>query len=203
MSLRHIPLDKLAEEHLTRLIEGGLIETRDIEYKAITYGTNDDAKREFLANISSFANAAGGDLVIGIRADAGIATEIVPLSMNVDDERTRLESIARDGLEPRILGLGVQPVIVSQGHVIVIRIPKSYNPPHRVVYKNSNRFHVRGSGGRYEPRVDELRDIFTRLPYLADRVRDWRRDRLTWIRRNEPPTTLTAEANTTLADFLG
>ena len=47
-----------------------------MEYKRETYGTNDDQRREFLADVSSFANAAGGDLVIGmtiVLADGTIA----------------------------------------------------------------------------------------------------------------------------------
>ena len=40
-----------------------------IDYEACTYGVNGEQRREFLADISSFANTAGGDLLIGMTCD--------------------------------------------------------------------------------------------------------------------------------------
>jgi len=68
MALTHIPLDRITDGHLSALIKAGAAESLHIEYKRETYGGNDDARREFLADISSFANSVGGDLVIGIAA---------------------------------------------------------------------------------------------------------------------------------------
>lgn len=38
----------------------------------------------------------------------------------------------------------------------IIRAPRSYSAPHRVVRQQSNRFWTRSSAGKYEPDVDEL-----------------------------------------------
>ncbi len=78
MALRHIPLDQLKERDLLNLIAGGVVEQRDIEYKAATYGGNDDARKEFLADISSFANSQGGDIVVGMKAENGVAADHAP-----------------------------------------------------------------------------------------------------------------------------
>jgi predicted HTH transcriptional regulator len=74
MALTNIPLADIAEGHLQRLIAAQAAESLHVEYKRETYGTNDDQRREFLADVSSFANAAGGDLVIGMTAANGIPT---------------------------------------------------------------------------------------------------------------------------------
>jgi hypothetical protein len=63
MALTNIPLGEITEDHFQRLIAAQAAESLQVEYKRETYGTNDDQRREFLADVSSFANSAGGDLV--------------------------------------------------------------------------------------------------------------------------------------------
>ena len=49
---------------------------------------------------------------------------------NADDERRRLEDIARTGLEPRIRNLQTRAVALAEGGaVIIVRVPRSYAPP--------------------------------------------------------------------------
>ena len=165
MALTHVPLDKITEAHLAGLIAAKAAESLHIDYKRETYGGNDEARREFLADISSFANSLGGDLVIGMTEAGGVPTDFSPFTGNAGAEVLRLEQMARDGLAPRIANLRPVAVPLSQdGHVIVLRIPKSYNPPHRVIFKNSGRFWARSSAGRFEPNVEELRQNLRRVP---------------------------------------
>lgn len=57
MSLQHIPLDAIAPADLSNLIETKGRENAVIDYKqAFAVGT-DDQKREFLFDVTSFANA--------------------------------------------------------------------------------------------------------------------------------------------------
>jgi hypothetical protein len=58
MALMHIPLEQVEEKHLQWLIETGTAESLWIEYKQQTYGNTDEARAEFLADISSFANSS-------------------------------------------------------------------------------------------------------------------------------------------------
>jgi hypothetical protein len=193
MALLHIPLNQITEDHLNRLIENRAIETRDIEYKSETYDGSDDAIAEWLADISSFANTTGGDLVIGMESDAGVAKNIRPLTINTDKEKQRLESLAQDCIQPRLANLQIHVVpIKTSGHVLVVRIPRSYNPPHRLVRarKGNNRFYARNSAGKYEPSVDQLRLLFNLAPQLADRIRDFRSDRVAKITVDDTPSEL-------------
>jgi len=70
MTLRHIPLDAIDQSHLQRLIDEAVSEARDIDYKKETYKNADKDHAEYLADISSFANTAGGDIVIGMTEQA-------------------------------------------------------------------------------------------------------------------------------------
>lgn len=133
MALNHVVLDTMNEGHLFGHITAKAAESLHIEYKRDTYGGDDNARREFLADISSFANSLGGDLVIGMAASKGVPTKLCPFVGDADAEVLRLEQMARDGLSPRIANLRIVVVPLSQGGcVIVLRIPRGYNPPHHV-----------------------------------------------------------------------
>ena|SRR5579872_7127111 len=89
-----MPLDtkrvaNLAESDIQDLIANGIEEGREIDYKeALKVGTDGD-KKEFLADVSSFANASGGHLVFGVAEIKGRPTEIKPLAIaNWEAERT-------------------------------------------------------------------------------------------------------------------
>jgi predicted HTH transcriptional regulator len=75
MTLAGKQLDSLNVDDLQALIDAGVSEGREIEFK-VAVGSADKDKREFLADVSSFANASGGDLLIGVAAKGGIATEL-------------------------------------------------------------------------------------------------------------------------------
>jgi Schlafen, AlbA_2 len=191
MALLHIPLATIDEVALQNLIRARVTESRSIDYKRETYGNARDDYAEFLADISSFANTAGGDVVIGVAATDGIPTAIVPFEGSVDSEILRLDEVARGGLQPRLPSITFHPVPVQAGgHVIIVRVPRSYNPPHRVVRQGSSRFWARSSAGKYEPNVDELRALFTLAPQLTDRMRNFRFERIAKIAVDQGPVQL-------------
>ncbi len=182
MALLHIPLIQIEEKHLAALIAAGAAESRSIDYKRTTYGNAHADYSEFLADVSSFANTGGGDVVIGMDASNGIPTAITPLTMPMDAEILRLEQAARGGLQPRIANFSLHVVPIQRGgNVLILRIPRSYSTPHRIVRQNSNRFWARSAAGKYEPDVNELRNLFNAGPQLADRIRNFRVDRIARI----------------------
>jgi hypothetical protein len=192
MSLLHVPLGQITAAHLQGLIDASAPEALTIEYKRESYGANDDARVEFLSDISSFANTRGGNLILGIEADKdSIPISLTPLAVDIDRERLRLEQMARTGLEPRIPNIDIKPVqLAVGGYVLVVRIPRSYRLPHRIIFKGRNRFWARSSAGRYEPNVDELRTLFTLAPQLAERMREFRVERITRIVAGDAPVRL-------------
>lgn len=101
MALLHIPFDQIDETHLRALIIARAPESRTIDYKRTSYGNANADYSEFLADISSFANTSGGDLVLGMDATNGVPTAFTPLTVPMDPEILRLEQIARGGLQRR------------------------------------------------------------------------------------------------------
>ena len=70
----------IRENDIRRLIESGLEEHLQLEYKSALYEDNDRGKREFLLDICMFANSSGGILLIGVperRDDQGQPTGVL------------------------------------------------------------------------------------------------------------------------------
>jgi len=162
------PIDTIDEAALRRLIENQVGERRDLEFKRDLPGGGDEAKKEFLADVTALANAQGGDLIFGIEEADGIAAGLPGLEVgNVDDEFQRLENIIRAGVAPRLIGVRLHWVALASGAgALVMRVPASLASPHRVIFKNSGRFYSRNSREKYEMDVHELRHAFTQAEQL-------------------------------------
>lgn len=162
------------------LVTNQVREGKNLEYKRVLAATTGDEKKEFLADISSFANTSGGDLLFGVTATDGIATSITPIEIsNIDSETLRLESIIRTGLDPRIAAIvHAIPADIANNYVLIIRIEESWNKPHRIVFSGSGKFFARSSAGKYELDVEELRQAFTLSDGIEKKINDFRADRL-------------------------
>src|SRR4051812_41318824 len=95
------PLSQVSERDIQALV-GQVSEGRTLDFKRDLPGGSDADKKEFLADVSSFANTNGGDLILGVDEKAGVASKIVGVSASdVDAETLRLEQIILSGLDPR------------------------------------------------------------------------------------------------------
>jgi len=192
-------IDAVTKADIEELVNNQVRELRHIEYKQTLPGGKDDDKKEFLADVSSFANAGGGDLIYGIEESAGNPTAAVGVSCNLDQEILRLESMIRTGIEPRIIGFKTQPIEgFPQGPVLIIRIPRSWSGPHLVSFKNSSRFFTRSTNGKYQMDVTEIRSAFLLSDTLPQKIRQFRDDRLGKIIAGETPVPLLDKAKLVL-----
>ncbi len=191
------------KEDIENLINNQVVESKQLEYKRELPNHTDGPKKEFLADVSSFANAGGGDIVFGLEAEkadgasVGYPTSVVPIaSENIDDTKLWMEEVIRSGLEPR---LSVQIREISgfgdngDGCVILMRIPKSFASPHVVKLKGSFKFFSRHSAGKFQLDVDELRSHFLATDSQAERIRRFRQDRLGKILAGETPVKLSSK----------
>jgi hypothetical protein len=200
MALDNKPLEAIEEADLRELVENQVAESKVIDYKTALPGNSDSAKTEFLADTSSFANAGGGHLVFGIEAPDGAPTELTGLGDVVPDaEVLRLENILRDGIQPRIPGVSIRAIALPGLKVaIVVRIPRSWALPHRVTFKGHGHFYSRNSAGKYRLDVSELRSVFALSETTAERIRNFRAERLSMIVSGETPVPLPVGAKIVL-----
>lgn len=191
MMLSHKPLGQITERDLLQLIEDKAAESKTIEYKRDLVVSTDSEKNEFLYDASSFANTQGGHIVFGMAEASGLPTKIDGLAgIDPDKEIQRLEQILRDGVRPS-LAVETKPVRLASGNVaLVMRIAKSWNPPHQVTFQKAFRFYARDTNGKYQVDVDELRSIFSLSGTVADRIRNFRADRTSRILTGDAPVKL-------------
>lgn len=189
MSLADTNLDAITEAAVRALVEQGYAESKVIEYKRDLPGPSEGEKKEFLADISSMANTAGGHVVFGVRAEDGIPKEITPLTVaSPEPEELRLQNILQDGLQPRVPGVQLRFIpLATGGFVLLIRVPRSWVAPHQVTYQKVFRFFGRHSKGKYPLDVVELRSLFLKAGGEVDRVQRFRTDRLNRILSQETP----------------
>src|SRR3972149_11182156 len=129
-------IDKIELNDFNQLQSTAVSEGKTIEYKQQLPKNSDADRKEFLADISSFANASGGDLIFGISEENGSPKSIDGVEIeNVDEEIRKYENIIRDGIEPRIVFATRSVNVSGQKFAFVFRIAKSWTGPHRVIYK--------------------------------------------------------------------
>ena len=187
-------IEEIKESDLQSLIDNKVLEGKTIEYKRELPNNSDSSKKEFLADVTSFAYSSGGDLIFGIEQDNQTGDPKKPYGIeieNADKEKLRLDDIIRTGIEPRILSVSIQAIpLKNSKFAFIIRIPKSWNGPHRVILGGHAKFYARNSSGKYEMDVDELRVAFNLSETLTDRIRNFRLDRIAKIQVNETPVPL-------------
>ncbi len=188
-------LSEISVEDLQRLVENKVLEKKTLEYKQELPGSSDAQKKKFLAEVSSFANAAGGHIIFGIAEKEEQDETTLDLcglgSVNTDSEILRLENSIRDGIRPRILGIATEPIrLEGEDVAIIIEVPRSWSSPHRVTFSGHDKFYTRDSAGKHSMDVDELRAAFLLSDTIAERLRNFRVERLSRIIGGETPVAL-------------
>jgi Putative DNA-binding domain len=169
-------LDEITEADLQSLIEDGVVENRQLEYKRELPGTGDADKREFVRDVVSFVNSAGGHITYGIAESNGMPTALAPISAEkIDAAKLRLESMIRNSIEPAIQGLKIGSVKLSSGRALLIEIPRGLFGLH--IIKNRGAFITRTSPGKAELDVNEIRAVFAGAEAASTRMREFRADR--------------------------
>lgn len=191
-------LEEITEDDLNSLIENEVLESKTIEYKRELNINARDKKKEFLADVSSFANASGGDLIIGIEEENGIPQELIGIDEELLDElKGNIEGLLRDGTEPRV-NVDIKDIeLTNSNRVLIIRIPKSWRSPHRVLLRH-NHFYTRNSSGKYQLDVEELRNTFNLANTFQNEIKAFREDRISDIYSNNAQIELEEVAKTVI-----
>jgi len=183
------PLKEIRQADLESLIRIAR-ESKTLEFKAELPHKAESDLVPFIAGVSSLANTAGGDFVVGVVARDGVAAAVPGMAIpNLDREKLRLEQALANGLEPRLPRIDIEAVDCGCGqYVLVVRVPRSWVGPHRV--KANNCFYGRNSAGRYPLDVGEIRSAFLLSESVADRIRSFRAERLAQIVGDSTPVPL-------------
>jgi hypothetical protein len=150
------------EEKLKSFLGKKIHEGLYLDYKEdLSSGPNKDPYREVLKDVTAFANAHGGDIIIGAKEPA----ENVLLEdqlIGIEDGKAiagNLERLVSASIEPRIPGLKIIPILLSNGrYAIVAHIPPSLGRPHMVNHKGHRSFYIRHWESSNPMSTHELRE---------------------------------------------
>lgn len=187
------PLTEINVADLQSLVDDKEAEKQTIDYKKAAKLDVPESKDEFRRDISSFANASGGDYIIGIREEQGFPVEVCGMPLdNPDAFKLRLEELLQSHIRPRIPGVQIQPIQLPNGaYVTFVRVPRSFAGPHQVtINKDDFQYWSHNAAGKYRLDVDQLRTAFLLSETLEERIRNFRRDRLGSIIAGEMPVSM-------------
>ncbi|MFC1543323.1 helix-turn-helix domain-containing protein [Candidatus Neomarinimicrobiota bacterium] len=193
------PFDQIKKKDIDTLIQEKEPESKTLEYKEELPGKGNEAKKEFLADVASFANSSGGDIIFGIKEDRdenGKSTGVpkdapgVANCANVEPEILRLTQVIRSGIAPQVSGFQLEKKGDSpEGPIILLRIPKSWAAPHMITVGDS-RFYIRYDRSKHPMDVEEIRSAFNLSESLGDKITQFRYNRLGKILTKETPLQL-------------
>ena len=196
-----IRFENITATDVLRLIEMKTGERKTLEYKERLAVGGREERTEFLSDISSFANASGGDILFGVSEErdaagksTGIPGQIKPLQIDSEAvECARIEDMIKDGIQPRIPLVQIKVIQIPETGpiIIIVRIGKSWISPHMVTFSNFSRFFSRNSStGKVQLDVQQIGSAFALQRELGERLRDWKANRIAKATAEEGPIPL-------------
>lgn len=191
--LEQLSIETIGEADLARLVDGRVSEGRMLEFKRDLPGNAFADGKEFLADVTAFANAQGGHLLFGIAEKAGTATGVPGVEVaDTDAALARLENMLRDGVSPRLIGVRMVWVSLSDGkNVLVVRIQASLAAPHQV--SANGRFFNRNAAGKFPMDAHDLRHAFNESGSLPVRFRQLHTEAIARAQGHEMPLRIKSE----------
>ncbi len=186
MTIEKGNFEEIDNEDLLALVDVGAPEGLRLEFKAGPYGRTDADKRELLKDVTAMANSQGGHIILGISEQEGTANSLDGFDIDCDAEILRMEQILRNAVEPTIPGVRIRQIQIEENlKAVIIRIPRSWNLPHRVTAQGINRFYIRHSAGVHEPSIEELRTMFNQSKDAIDSAQIFHNSRIEKILSGE------------------
>lgn len=170
-------IDEVTASHIRSLVENGITESFDLDFKEALYGRSDSEKRDLAGDVAALANTAGGVIVIGVAEDDQARATAADGVLLSDAEKTRMLQVIASGVSPlpavdihavpaTSTTTGEESADRERGYFLIV-VPRSQAAPHAVIVNDGFRFPKRnGSTTRYlsEPEVAaEYRERFTRV----------------------------------------
>jgi hypothetical protein len=191
-------LNDINKADLQEIVNSGRLEDQTTEYKGELWGASDEGKFEFYKDITAFANAEGGDLIVGItRDEKKYPKELKGLEGSPDNEISRLNKMIQNGIEPNIIPAPkIIPISLNdEKFAIIIRVYQSITAPNRIAFKGSNKFYIRINNDSVEMSITQLRNAFALSESLVERIQKFRMERLQKLVSGETPIPMGEDDN--------
>ena len=169
------PLAEIKPEDILDLVNAKTVEDEELDFKHIPWPDDENGRFELLHDITALGNQRGGYLLIGIShlkdaAGRDFASGFVSVR-TAAKEAQRIRDLCFQYVDPRIQGLEVEPMIVSneQGQVgvVAIRVPPSSSRPHGFEWREATIFVQRHGAHVLRMTISELSNLFSVRSFSA------------------------------------
>jgi hypothetical protein len=161
-------------------------ENNHLDYK-LNIEFNDRGKKEFVKDVSGFANSEGGYLVIGVSEDNGVPKEIVGLEKKVGNQKIDewIDNVLLSNIDKRLF----YKMKLFPSHddklIILIYIPLSSRKPHMVTYQGANKYYKRHNTITLPATHAEVKEMFDASQNIIDNIKQILDDRKLFNLKNE------------------
>lgn len=179
------PFKDIRLEDIKSLKTNGAEEGKSLDFKLELHLDSKNQRKEFAADITSFANTIGGDLIIGVSEDEGTINDLHGIEVNDKDKLLQdIENLLRDVIAPQITGLEMNfyPIESEGKYILHIRIPQSYVGPHIV---NGEKFYGRNNAGKYPLDYVDIKQRFTMSNQVQEHIKQYHLERIMKVKANE------------------
>lgn len=189
-------LENLNDSELREIIIGKE-EGRFLDFKSNINLDTPEEKREFLADVSSFANSMGGDLLIGVKEENGVATDVLGIELeNPDKFKQKIENLIRDCIKPNLPSFQFKVIhLYSGNYLVLISLNESFNKPHAVTVSKNLRVYTRNSIGKQPLDIFEIKDLVLESSSIKDKVAQFHQNRIFAIKNSNLPFMFENEAS--------
>lgn len=124
------PTSQITVAEIAAIVHGRVAEDQYVDFKARPYPSGDAGTHELIKDVTAFANAAGGYLIVGIGEDGeSRANALVNVEAPESVRRSMMDRcLAR--IEPRLPELDIRIYSVNGNSVVICRVPDSPLKPH-------------------------------------------------------------------------
>jgi hypothetical protein len=153
------PTAQITADDVRRLVAEHVREDQFVDFKRDPYPATDRGRQELAKDVSAFANAAGGYIIIGIAENGeGRAHELVHVA-DAEGVRRSIRDRSLTFIEPRLTELDIGIIRVDDKDIVVCRVPESPRKPHATVPdREHHSFWLRYQDGVKLMTVAEIRD---------------------------------------------
>lgn len=188
-----IGYEKYRKKQLQNLIENRVFENKELEYKDYSFINGkipDKQKDKFIKEVVAFANTNGGIIIIGMQEDENrLPVKLKGAGLSIgefDNWLSSFRQLVLSRIRPHLHGIECIPIELNESNIaIVVSVPKSYVRPHSFWDGNKDEFFMRYSNGITYMDIDDLRKEFLYTNGIQDKIRQFRRERISLIAANE------------------
>lgn len=149
-------------------------------------------KRDFVVDVTSFANTSGGYLIFGIKEKDKIPVEFTPFEIpSIEDLEKQLGQLIQTRVEPPLVGYKFKAIEIAKSkYIFIVMIPKSFNAPHGVKKPDDVNYYFYGrtnDGRNYPYKFSEIKEHFIGRDNTQRKIKLFRDHRIHQILSGDAP----------------